>query len=169
MLSIRSFCENEEFEKLTFPQNRKKSIVFYIFNGSLMVQILQLKMSENGQNYERYMQNRQKQTTYIESRNQYADRDVRRRNSKRFNPYNNDSLMKNDVKNSSSSNVDVQTLMQNLMGKGMIPHSSTSPGQNLKVQKSQECPPQPMDEPTTMESGLLKPIVLSSFHPSLKL
>merc|ERR1719510_1612422 len=52
----------------------------------------------------------------------------------------------------------------------MIPQSSsTSPGQNLKVEKSQEYHPQAMNEPITKESGLIKPIVLSSFHPSLKL
>ena len=45
--------------------------------------------------------------------------------------------MKNDVRNS-SSNVDVRTLMQNLMGKGMIPHSSTSPGENIEVPQAQE-------------------------------
>ena len=134
-----------------------------------MVKILQLKMSENSQKYKRYMQNRQKQTNHIKVRNHYVVRDVRGGNSKRFNPYNDP--VKNDVKNSSSSsNVDVRTLVHNLKGKGMIPHSSsTSPGQNLKVQKSQEYPPQAMDEPITKESGLIKPIVLSSFHPSLKL
>ena len=45
--------------------------------------------------------------------------------------------MKNDVRNS-SSNVDVRTLMQNLMGKDMISHSSTSPGENIEVPQAQE-------------------------------
>ena len=101
------------------------------------------------------MQNRQKQSNHIKFRNHVRDES---RNSKRFTPYNTSSSMKNDVKNS-SSNIDVRTLMQNLMGKGMIPHPSTSPGEKMEVLKTQE----------NEESGLIKPIVLSSFHPSLKL
>ena len=112
-------------------------------------------MSTNSQKYKRYMQNRQKQSNHIKFRNHIRDKN---RNSKRFSPYNTSSSMKNDVKNS-SSNVDVRNLLQNLIGKGMIPHSSTSPGEKMEVLKTQE----------SKESGLIKPIVLSSFHPSLKL
>ena len=80
------------------------------------------------------MQNRQKQSNHIKFRNHIRDKN---RNSKRFSPYNTSSSMKNDVKNS-SSNIDVRTLMQNLMGKGMIPHSSISPGENIEVPQAQE-------------------------------
>ena len=101
------------------------------------------------------MQNRQKQSNHIKFRNHIRDKN---RNSKRFSPYRTSLSIINDVKNS-SSNVDVRTLMQNLMGKGMIPHSSTSPGEKMEVLKTQD----------SKKSGLIKPIVLSSFHPSLKL
>ena len=124
-------------------------------------------MSTNSHKYKRYMQNRQKQSNHIKLRNHVRDES---RNSKRFTPYNTSPSMKSDVKKS-SSNVDVRNLMQNLMGKGMIPHSSTSPGENLEFLKTQECrPPQQLKNKTaSKESGSIKPIVLSSFHPSLKL
>ena len=101
------------------------------------------------------MQNRQKQSNHIKFRNHIRDKS---RNSKRFSPYNTSSSMINDVKNS-SSNVDVRNLIQNLIGKGMIPHCSTDPGEKMEGLKTQE----------SQESGLIKPIFLSSFHPSLKL